>query len=71
MKPVNVVDGLQFLNLVHIAEPRYVPCRKTMIGIMCQQYSELKHIIHGEIAQQNCLSLMWTSKTGAAFIYIF
>ena len=26
---------------------------------------ELKHIIY---AQQNCLSLMWTSKTGAAFI---
>ena len=24
MKPVNVVDGLQFLNLMHIAEPCYV-----------------------------------------------
>ena len=73
MRPVNVlVDGLGFLNLMHIAEPCYVvPCRKTMMGIICQKYSELKHIVHGEIAQQNCLSLttdMWTSKTGAGYI---
>ena len=59
---------------MHIADPRYVvPCRKTMMGILGQKYSQLKHIVHGEIAQQNCLSLttdMWTSKTGAGYISV-
>ena len=29
MRPVSVVDGQGFLNLMHVVEPRYtVPCRK-------------------------------------------
>ena len=39
MMPLSTVDGQGFLNLKHVAEPRYtVPCRKMVIGIIDQRY---------------------------------
>ena len=50
MRPVNVVDGVGFLKLMQMAEPRYVvPCRKTVMKVIDQQYQGLRH---GELAIQ-------------------
>ena len=59
MRPVNVVDGTGFLKLMQVAEPRYVvPCRKTIMKVIDQQYLSLRHNVHAELAQQNlCLLL--------------
>ena len=72
MRPVNVVDGTGFLKLMQVAEPRYVvPCRKTIMKAIDQQYLSLRHNVHAELAQQKSLSLttdMWTSKRGDGYI---
>ena len=58
MRPVNVVDGTGFLKLMQVAEPRYVvPCRKTIMKVIDQQYLSLRHNVHAELAQQKSLSL--------------
>ena len=42
MRPVNVVDGQDFLNLMHIVEPRYtVPCRNTVMGLINYGYVDI------------------------------
>ena len=72
MRPISVVDGQGFLNLMHVAEPRYtVPCRKTIMALIDQKYQVLKEQIGNQVAQQSCLSLttdMWTSRTGDRYI---
>ena len=72
MRPVSVVDGIGFLKLMQIAEPRFtVPCRKTIMKMIDEKYRTLKHSIHGEIAQQRNISLttdMWTSRRGDGYI---
>ena len=72
MRPVNVVDGLGFLNLMHVAEPRYItPCRKTIMELIQRKYTDLKRDIRGHVAQQEWMSLttdMWTSKAGDGYI---
>ena len=71
-RPVNVVDGAGFLKLMEVAEPRYVvPCRKSVMKVIDQQYLGLKHNVHGELAVQKSLSLttdMWTSRKGDGYI---
>ena len=65
MRPVSVVDGEGYLNLMHVVEPRYtMPCRKTVRSLIDQKYHELKERIGNRVAQQSVLSLttdMWTS----------
>ena len=72
MRPVSVVDGIGFLNLMHVAEPRYTtPCRKTTMELIGRKYTDLKREIRGYIAQQDWMSLttdLWTSKAGDAYI---
>ena len=72
MRPVSVVDGQGFLNLMHVAEPRYtVPCRKTVMDLIDQKYHVLKERIGNQVAQQCVLSLttdMWTSRAGDGYI---
>ena len=45
LRPVNVVDGVGFLHLMHLAELHYtVPCRKTIMGMIDSKYTELKKV---------------------------
>ena len=71
-RPVSVVDGQGFLNLMHVAKPRYkVPCRKTVMDLIDQKYHVLKERIGNQVAQQHVLSLttdMWTSRAGDRYI---
>ena len=72
LRPVSVVDGVGFLNLMHIAKPRYtVPCRRTIMGIIDSRYAELKRSVCGAISQQEYITLtsdMWTSRAGDGYI---
>ena len=72
MRPVSTIDGQGFLNLIHVAEPRYtVPCRKTVMGIIDHRYHALKDRVGSLVAQQSFLSLttdMWTSRAGDGYI---
>ena len=55
-RPVSVVDGQGFLNLMHVAEPRYkVPCRKTIMDLIDHKYHVLKEQIGNQVAQQHVL----------------
>lgn len=64
MRPVSVIDGLGFLNLMHVVEPRYITlCRKMVMELIEWKYTDLKRDIHGHAAQQEWMSLttdMWT-----------
>ena len=72
MRPVSVVDGQNFLNLMHIVEPRYtVPCRNTVMSLIDQNYRILKEQIGDQVAQQSVLPLttdMQTSRAGDGYI---
>ena len=72
LRPINVVDGVGFLNLMHVAEPRYsVPCRRTMMGIIDSRYSNVRKSVCGTVALHDdfCLTTdMWTSRPGDGYI---
>ena len=52
MRPVSVVDGQGFLNLMHVAKPRYtVPCRETVTGLIDQKYHVLKEQVADQVGQ--------------------
>lgn len=72
LRPVSVVDGVGFLQLMELAEPRYtVPCRKTIMGMVDTRYKELKRSVRGCISQQQHVTLtsdMWTSRAGDGYI---
>lgn len=71
LRPVNVVDGIGFLQLMQTAEPRYVvPCRKTMMSVIDTKYRVLKRTVRGAIGSQDSVALttdMWTSRAGDAY----
>ena len=47
LRPVSVVDGDGFLQLMQLAEPRFVvPCRKTMMSVIDRKYTALKRTVH-------------------------
>ena len=49
--PIAVVDGVGFLNLMYLAEPRYVvPCRATMTDKM---YTAVKEQMLRVVAQHS------------------
>ncbi|XP_011406608.1 PREDICTED: zinc finger BED domain-containing protein 1-like [Amphimedon queenslandica] len=72
LRPVSVVDGAGFLNLMHLAEPRYtVPCRKSLMEIIDSRYNDMKRSVCGVVSQQEFITLtsdMWTSRAGDGFI---
>jgi len=72
MRPVSVVDGLGFLNLMHVAERQYITlCRKMVMELIEWKYNDLKHDICGHAAQQEWMSLttdMWTLRAGDDYI---
>ena len=52
MRPVSVVDGVGFLNLMHVVEPWYITqCRKTVMELIQRKYTDLKRDIRGHVAQ--------------------
>ena len=72
LHPISVVDGVGFLNLMHLAEPRYiVPCRATMTARINEMYTAVKEQVAGVVAQQQHLALtsyMWTSHASEGYI---
>lgn len=57
MRPVSVIDGLGFLNLMHVAEPQYITlCRKMVMELIEWKYTDLKRDIRGHAAQQEWMS---------------
>ena len=71
LRPVSVVDGHGFLNLMEKAEPRYsVPCRRTVMTGLEKKYTELKRQVRGLLSGQRCVTLttdMWTSRAGDGY----
>ena len=71
LRPVSVVDGYGFLNLMETAEPRYtVPCRRTIMNLIDRKYSDLKRSVRGSLSGQQCVTLttdMWTSRAGEGY----
>ena len=56
MRPVSVVNGQGFLNLMHVVKPRYiVPCRKTVMDLIDQKYHVLKEQIGNQVRSTMCL----------------
>lgn len=48
IRPVNVVDGLGFLNLMEVAQPPYlVPCCRTIMEVIKSKYTSTKRNVHG------------------------
>ena len=66
LRPVSVVDGHGFLNLMNVAEPQCsVPCRKTMMEVIDRKYTE-----HGLIGGESSVTLttdVWTSRAGDGY----
>ena len=55
LRPIAVVDGVGFLNRMHLAEPRYVvPCQATMTDKM---YTDVKKQMLRVVAQQQHVTL--------------
>ena len=58
LRPVSVVDGIGFLNLMHIADPYFaVLCRKTIMSVIDKKHQEVKLVVHNQLAQQHSISL--------------
>jgi len=50
LRPVSVVDGCGFLNLMNVAEPCFVVmCRQTVTNLIDRKYCELKCSIRGSL----------------------
>jgi len=55
LRPVSVVDGDGFLQLMQVAEPRFVvPCRKTIMSVIDRKYIEVKRTVRGEMIAALC-----------------
>ena len=72
LRPITIVDGTGFLNLMQIAEPRYVvPCRATITARIQSMYAGCKEKLVTILAVQSHISLttdMWTSRAGDGYI---
>ena len=71
LRPVSVVDRAGFLNLMDVAEPRFVvPCRRTVMNHIDRKYYEMKRAVRGSLSGQQCVTLttdMWTSRAGDGY----
>jgi len=71
LRPVSVVDGHGFLNLMEKGEPQYsVPCQRTVKTGLERKYIELKRQVRGLLSGQHCITLttdMWTSRAGDGY----
>jgi len=72
LRPITVADGVGFLNLMHLAEPRcIVPCRATMTAQIDTMYMAVKEQVLRVVVQQQHVTLMsdmWTSCAGNGYI---
>ena len=72
LRPVSIVDGDGFLNLMEIAEPRYVvPCRRTIDTVIDKMYCSSKQRVCDELSTVTCLGMttdMWTSRSNDGYI---
>ena len=72
LRPVSTVDGDGFLNLMEVAEPRYVvPCCHTMDAVIEKMYCRTKQIVCQEMDGVSYLGMttdMWTSRSGDGYI---
>ena len=72
LRPVSIVDGDGFLNLMEVAELRYVvPCRHTIDTVINKMYCSSKQRICDELSSVSCLGMttdMWTSRLNDGFI---
>ena len=72
LRPISVVDDIGFLNLMNVAEPRYiVPCRSTIKRRIDERYlherSRVKASLHS-VEYMTCTTDMWTSRASDAYI---
>ena len=74
LRPVNVVDSVGFLNLMEVAEPRYVvPCRRTVNSYIDKRYLAVKARVQQELKQVDYMGMttdMWTSRSKDGYISI-
>ena len=76
LKPVNVVNSVEFLHLMEVAEPQYVVlCRHTCNSYMYinKRYSAVKAHVQQELKQVDYMGMttdMWTSRSKDDYISI-
>ena len=74
IRPVSVVDGDRFLQVMQLAEPRFVvPCRKTMMSVIDRKYTVLKRTVHEAMIGQHKVTLttdMWTSQSEQGYFLL-
>ena len=72
LRPVNVVDSVGFLQLMEVAEPRYmVPCRRTVDSYIEKKYFAVKARVQQELKQVDYMGMttdMWTSRAKDGYI---
>ena len=58
LRPVSIVDGDGFLNLMEVAEPRYVvSCRRTIDTVIDKMYCSSKQRICDELSSVSYLGM--------------
>jgi len=71
---MSTVDGDGFLNLMEVAEPRYVvPCRRTMDTVIDKMYCRSKQAVCKEMDGLSYVGMTtdtWTSRSGDGYISI-
>jgi len=72
LRPVSTVDGDGFLNLMEVAEPRFVvPCRRTMDTVIDKMYCKTRQSVCQEMDGVSYLCMttdMWTSRSGDGYV---
>ena len=74
-RPIRMVEGEGFLNLMNYLEPGYkVPCRKSITSIIHQKYEIAKHKLKDKLEREaNSIALttdIWTSSATEAYITV-
>ena len=72
LRLVSIVDGDGFLNLMEVAEPRYVVlCRRTIDTVINKMYCSSKQRVCDELSSVSCLGMTtdtWTSQSNDGYI---
>ena len=72
LRPVSIVNGDGLLNLMEVAEPRYVvPCCRTIDTVIDKMYCSSKQRVCDELSSVSCLGMttdMWTSRSNDGYI---
>ena len=75
LRPIRVVEGEGFQNLVNYLEPGYeVPCRKSITSIIHRKHEIAKHKLKDKLEREaNSIALttdIWTSSATEAYITV-